>query len=130
MAEGFNDENPVTRGHRDPDLQAQMDADDFDDAGQSNETDVVYVGLFPGDTVLAKVTLFAKTQLGDAWFVLGTQSRLADGESAEGAYTRVTDIITEEVMRFGQKQLQAIEDNQDQGEPAAPSRSRGRITPR
>lgn len=129
MTEGFNEENPVTRGRRDPEIAAMLDAEnDLNESNDPNEQDMVYVGLFPGDTTMVKVTLFAKTPLGDAWFTAGTQSRVADGELAEDAFDRVTDVITAEVMKFGDKQLDVI-DTVNSELTVAP-KPRGRITPR
>lgn len=128
MPEGFNDENPTTRGRRDPEISALLDAEEaMRDAGDEGDDDTVYLGLFPGDPVIVKVTLFAKTQLGDAWFTAGTQSRVADGETSQGAFERITDVIAEEVMKFGQKQIDSIDSFQ---EDLTPPQVRGRITPR
>lgn len=130
MSEGFNEENPVTRGRRDPEIAAMLEAEnDLNQPGDPNEQDTVYIGLFPGDMTMVKVTLFAKTPMGDAWFTAGTQSRVADGETAEDAFDRVTDVITAEVMKFGDKQLDVITTVQGELE-SAPPRHRGRITPR
>lgn len=130
MPEGFDAENPTTRGRRSPEISAMLDAEEeMRDAGDEGDPDVVYMGLFPGDPVIIKVTLFAKTPLGDAWFTAGTQTRVADGETSDMAFDRVSDVITDEVMKFGQKQIDAIESVQQELEQTPPP-ARGRITPR
>lgn len=129
MSEGFNDENPVTRGRRNPEISAMLEAEsEMRDTDQHDESDMIYVGLFPGDVVLGKVTIFAKTQLGDAWFTSGTQSHVADGETSDAAFERVRDVITTEVVKLGTKQMEVIESIQEQ-EPEAP-RTQRRIVPR
>ena len=125
MTEGFDTSDaPVARGRRDPELAHALEAEELADAGEDGETD--FVGLLPGDGIIAKVTLAGQTPIGDAWFTYGVQSRVADAESEEEAFFRVMDVVNTRVMQMGQDAIERIETVQEQ----APPKPRGRITPR
>lgn len=97
--EGFDPSDPpVARGRRNSELAARLleEDDTFADAGSSGEAND-YV-LLPGDTLMAKVTLTGSTELGEAWFTFGAQTRLLDGESEEDAFTRLASVTNTRVL--------------------------------
>jgi hypothetical protein len=127
MAEGFNDDAPVARGRRDPELEIALQAEqDLNDAGEDTEQDIV--GLLPGDGIIAKVTLAVQTPMGDGWYTYGIQTRVADGESEEDTFIRTMDVVNNRVLNLAQDGFNKIETLQ--ADLAEAPKPRGRITPR
>ena len=99
MTEGFDPSNaPTARGRRDPRIEAAMLEDDDPMAGAGEPADTEFFGLAPGDTVMAKVTFSANTDVGEAWYTYGTQTRVLENESEEDTFNRVAEVVNTRVL--------------------------------
>lgn len=132
MAEGFDpSEAPTARGRRNPQIAEALLADDDNLAGAGESTDQAYFGLIPGDMVMAKVTFAADTQVGDAWYTYGVQTRVLDNETEEAAFERVAETVNGRVLHladdFVERLATAIEGQQEQARETART---NRIVPR
>ena len=115
MAEGFDPSDaPTTRGRRRPEIAEAMLQDDnqLADAGQ-DASDMRYVGLAPGDTVVAKVSWSADTATGEAWYTFGATSTVLENETADGAAERLAEVVNTNALAladdFAVRQGEAIE---------------------
>jgi len=123
MPEGFDhSEPPVARGRRSPELALELEAEQMRDAGEDPEVDIV--GLYPGDSILAKVTLAGQTPIGDGWFTYGVQSRVDPNESELEAFSRVMDVVNTRVMDLADDAIERLEQRN------ARPQGRARINPR
>lgn len=121
MAEGF-DENtaPVARGRRDPELamMLQAESDLNNDQGGYDET---FIGLAPGDTIMAKVTIAAQSPLGDAWYTYASQTHIQMGETEEDGYMRLAEVVNGRVLDLASDSIDRINEVVQQA-PQGPQR--------
>lgn len=124
--------NPARRGRRDPDLAQRMlendlpgeDGNHLEDYGDA--ADVSFVGLMPGDIVVAKAAISGKTPTGDeAWFTWGVQSHVAPTETEADAAERISTIVNQRVMELADDMFATLHERMEEAR-----RSRGRIPTR
>lgn len=113
MPEGFDPSDaPVRRGRRDPELAMQLEAENQlgdPDGGDTDEQ--AFIGLAPGDIVMAKVThAFTRNDGGDSWFSYGVQSRVLDHETEEDTYLRVATVANQRVLDLADDSEERIAD--------------------
>lgn len=93
-----------------------MLADDDPMAGAGEAADTEFFGLAPGDTVMAKVTFSANTDVGEAWYTYGTQTRVLDTESEEDTFNRVAEVVNTRVLALADdliiRMAEALENQQ------------------
>lgn len=119
---------PTRRGRRDPELQAQLDAegtmlgDDQNMVGedQGEAPGVADYALMPGDVVMAKTTLAYPTATGDAWSTFGAQTHVMQGETVDDTFERLSVIVNSGVIELSKDAVDRV------AEEAQPQR----ITPR
>lgn len=113
MPEGFDPSDaPVARGRRDPELMRALEQEDLlGDAGEGENAAQTFIGLAPGDVVMAKVThAVTRRDGGDSWFSYGVQSRVLDHETEEDAYMRVASVVNTRVLDLGDDAEQRIDE--------------------
>lgn len=117
-------EIPVARGHRDPSIAAELEAENLVDPHGPDQS---FIGLSTGDRLVAKVSLEIPTELGDAWFTYGAETSVIDGESEVDAFNRLADVVNTRVLDL------AVDATNRAAELAAQQRAAARthrITPR
>lgn len=117
------DPPPFTRGRRDPTLAERMLNDqaegDLDDYGEAAE--VSYVGLAPGDIIIAKVAISGPTPEGlESWFTYGVQSHVTPEENEAMAADRVSTIVNQRVLDLADDMFERLQERLAQKRAARP----------
>ena len=105
MTEGFihPQDAPTRRGRRDPELAQRLESEliqpGLDDPASGDSSEQAFIGLAPGDIVMAKVThAVTRNDGGDSWFSYGVQARVLENETEEDTFIRVATIANERVL--------------------------------
>lgn len=101
---GF-DEGTAARGRRDPRLQLELDPDALHEETDGPSEPEEYT-LLDGDALMSKITLGPEASGMDAWVTFGVQTRVANGESEEQAFTRLATITVNRSV----DQMHAVEE--------------------
>ena len=120
-AGGFNPENPVRRGRRDPELALRMDQE-LGEAGQEGTGEL---GLAIGEQVLYKVTVMdPNLETGnDRWFTYGVTTTVQSDENEVDTFQRVITLVHGRL-------IEAIENKNELDQQAAVERRNRPIVPR
>ena len=121
----YDDQVPVTRGRRDPNLATMLDAERAlvqDESSGDVADDGVEFLLLPGDMIMGKTTLGYKTAVGDAWSTFGAQTHLLEGEDIDDGFERLSTVVNASVIELAKDAQQRVVQELDET-------PRGRIRP-
>lgn len=124
MTPEFDLENPARRGRRDPDARRRMEAEahlmdvgndeqDLSDYGDTQQQ-ISFVGLMPGDTVMAKTAIQTQSVEGEMWSTYGVITKIDDGETEQQAASRALDVVNTRVIELAEDAHERLAERAEQ----------------